>query len=170
MNLNAGRWGKKSLPDLNQERSNHAALGLGEQVFVACGACQNGELSSVEMLRLGAKAWELIDIPDLSPRTNPVFSQITSFNICILGGKGENYKLDGVIMNAKTGAVVTKIEPKLYPMEIQQINFKCYSQSFQLSEGVIGFLVKTSKLNAVRFMFYNQADDTIKTILNYGTY
>ena len=38
------------------------------------------------MLRLGAEAWVLIDIPALTPRANPIFSQIDANNISILGG------------------------------------------------------------------------------------
>jgi len=45
-------------------------------------------LSSIEMLRMGAQAWELIVIPELTPRINPVFSQIDFNSIAILGGSG----------------------------------------------------------------------------------
>ena len=38
------------------------------------------------MLWLKAEAWELINIPYLTPRESPIFSQIDGSNICILGG------------------------------------------------------------------------------------
>jgi len=71
-----------------------------------------GWLRSVEMLRLGAQAWVLIDIPDLTPRILPIISQIDSENIAILGGSGD-YKClsDGVLLNAETAAVVKVIRP-----------------------------------------------------------
>ena len=88
MDLETELWQQKKLPDLNTARSDHSALGLGvDQVYVACGNGGDGYLKSVEMLRLGANFWELIDIPDLTPRFRPVFSQIDDANnIAILGG------------------------------------------------------------------------------------
>ena len=59
---------------------------LGKQVYVACGHDGNKLLASVEMLRLGAQAWALINIPDLEPRVYPIISQIDAKNIAILGG------------------------------------------------------------------------------------
>ena len=58
----------------------------GDQVYVACGSDEDDNpLGSVEMFRLEAQAWELIDIPDLTPRYLPVLVQIDA-SICILGG------------------------------------------------------------------------------------
>ena len=87
MDLHTDRWQQKhSVPDLNIARCSHASLGLDQQVYVACGLGDDGFLASVEMLRLGARVWELIDIPDLELRQLPIFAQIDSSNICILGG------------------------------------------------------------------------------------
>ena len=61
-------------------------MSLGLQCYVAGGEGRGGYLASVEMLRLGAEAWVLIDIPDLKPRSFPILSQIDSENIAILGG------------------------------------------------------------------------------------
>ena len=75
------------MPDLKIARRNHSSLGRQDQVYVACGVSDGiVPLSSVEMLRLGADEWELIEIPDLAPRYRPILSQINSDNICILGG------------------------------------------------------------------------------------
>ena len=68
MDLKTDRWLKKSFPKLNKARSEHSALGIGEQCYIACGWGRRSYLNSVEMLRRGAEAWELIDIPDLKPR------------------------------------------------------------------------------------------------------
>ena len=92
MNLQTSKWGRNSLPDLNEARCHHSSCSFGgDQVYVACG---RGNviprnvipLTSVEMLRLGAQAWELINIPDLTLRTYPIISQIDFNNIVILGG------------------------------------------------------------------------------------
>ena len=88
MAVQTGRWQQKSFPDLNVARMNHASLGFANQCYVACGHADNDLLSSMEMLRLGAHEWELIDIPDLTPRHTPIIAQIDSNSICILGGIG----------------------------------------------------------------------------------
>ena len=73
--VQTGQWEQKSFPDLNIARKCHASMSLDKQCYVACGYGGGAKLlSSVEMLRLGAQAWELIEIPDLTPRFNPVFS------------------------------------------------------------------------------------------------
>ena len=81
---------------------------LGDAAYVACG--KNGlMLNSVERLGMGlsegseAQAWTIIDIPQLTPRSFPVFNQIGPDQLCILGG-GMFYveKSDGVILNVKT--------------------------------------------------------------------
>ena len=77
MPVATGKYQKQPMPDLNVARANHSSLGLAEQVFVACGKGENGiDLNSVEMLRLGEQAWSLIDLPELTPRRNPLFCQI----------------------------------------------------------------------------------------------
>ena len=78
------------------------------------------------MLRLGTQAWELIKIPDLTPRQQPVFSKIDSQNICILGGASPYYSRlsDGIILDGVTGAVVRLINPA------SDIRFQCFGQSY----------------------------------------
>ena len=51
----------------------HASMALGQNAYVACGEGYRGYLRSVEMLSLKAKTWELIDIPELTPRDIPIF-------------------------------------------------------------------------------------------------
>ena len=64
------------------------------------------------MLRLGAEAWVLIDMPGLSLRYAPILYQIDPDNICLLGGNGRRgYLKDGVLISAKTGALVRLIYP-----------------------------------------------------------
>ena len=74
--VQTGLWEQSSsIPDLNVARANHASMTLGKQVYVACGEGYGGNLlASVEIFRLGAEAWVLIEIPDLTPRGLPVFS------------------------------------------------------------------------------------------------
>ena len=69
-----GKWGRKSLPDLNVARAYHSSCSVTseDQVYVACGDGDGGYLASVEMLRPGAEAWVLIDIPDLTPTIFPI--------------------------------------------------------------------------------------------------
>ena len=87
--MQTGQWEQGSIPDLNIARRRHASMSLDKQVYVACGLGDDLEfLSSVEMLRLGAEAWMLIEIPDLTPRCDPVFSKLDSQSIAILGGYG----------------------------------------------------------------------------------
>ena len=87
MDVQTGKWQQKSLPSLNVARARHSSVSVQDQTFVACGRGDNSKtLSSVEMLRLGAEAWELIDIPNLTPRTKSILSQIDQNHICILGG------------------------------------------------------------------------------------
>ena len=69
--VKVGEWHWRSLPDLNVARSHHSSCSVTseDQVYVACGRGDGGKkLASVEMFRLGAEAWVLIDIPGLSPR------------------------------------------------------------------------------------------------------
>ena len=111
------------------------------------------------MLRLGAEAWELIDIPELTPRSGTILSQIDSNNIVILGGFNTiNYNdlSDGVVLNTQTGAVRV-IDP------ISENTFTCESQSFMKTAGEIVSLVKTSS-GEVHIICYNQADDAIYTL------
>ena len=89
MDLETEKWQHDSSPDLTIARSDHSSCSFGDQVYVACGYGADGNmLSSIEMLRMGAQAWELIVIPELTPRINPVFSQIDFNSIAILGGSG----------------------------------------------------------------------------------
>ena len=66
------------------------------------------------------------------------------------------------MLNAETAAVVKMIEPA------SDIKFDCSSQSFMKTPGVIVSLVRTSK-SEVHLISYNQAENTIKTINNYGS-
>ena len=73
MTVQTGRWEQRSsIPDLTVARFNHASMTIGKQAYIACGRGYCGVLSSVEMLRIGAEAWELIEIPDLKPRVSPI--------------------------------------------------------------------------------------------------
>ena len=113
-------------------------MSLYKQCYVACGVGDYEEyLSSVEMLRLGAQAWELIEIPDLTPRRIPIISQIDSQSIAILGGNKGLYVSNGVILNAKTATVIKVINPA------SDIKFTCESQSFMKTSGEIVSLVMT---------------------------
>ena len=123
--VQTGQWEQRSFPDLNIARYCHASMSLDKQVYVACGVGNDDEfLSSVEMLRLGAKAWELIKIPDFTNREYPIISQIDSQTIAILGGRGSIGYSSGVILNAETCAVVRLIDP------VSEIKFACSNQSF----------------------------------------
>ena len=90
LNLKTDKWYDESfLPDLKQNRAKHGSISLGEQTFVACGlgAWSDRYLRSVEVLRLAAKAWEYIEVPeDLTVRVHPILCPINDGNICILGG------------------------------------------------------------------------------------
>ena len=112
MQVAIGKWEKQPLPDLNVARYAHGSLGLADQVFVACGEGNNHpQLNSVEVLRLGEQAWSLVVLPDLTPRSIPLFCQINLDDLCILGGfSPSGMEKDGVILNHKTGTV-TKIDP-----------------------------------------------------------
>ena len=68
-----------------------------------------------------------------------------------------------MLLNAETCAVIKVINPA------SEIKFWCESQSFMKTPGEIISLVYTSK-DEVHLISYNQADDTIKTIHNYGEY
>lgn len=58
------------------------------------------------MFRLGARAWTIINVPGLTPRTKPVFSQIDSDHLCLLGGDvGMEYTKEAAILNHRTGVV-----------------------------------------------------------------
>ena len=64
----------------------------------------------------------------------------------------------------ETGAVVKKINPA------SEIKFVCRSQSYQKTSGEIISLVMTNyPKEEVHLISYNQADDTITTIRNYGS-
>ena len=71
MNLQTDNW--QLLPDLNIARKFHSSLGLQYQAYIVCGQKDNDEakLSSMEIFRPGAEAWELIDIPGFEPRMTP---------------------------------------------------------------------------------------------------
>lgn len=68
-------------------------------------------MSSVEVLRKGAQAWSLIELPILSPRASPVFCQLDRNNLILLGGfspprEQDHYMhKDGIIFNQNTGEV-----------------------------------------------------------------
>ena len=66
-----------------------------------------------------------------------------------------------MLLNAKTAAVVRVINPA------SEIKFDCFSQSFMRTPGEIVSLVKTSELE-VQMICYNQADNKVTTIHNYG--
>ena len=68
------QWEKRSFPDLNVARHSHVSMTLDKQCYVACGNDGSELLRSIEMLRLGAQAWELIAIPELTPRRYPILS------------------------------------------------------------------------------------------------
>ena len=73
------------------------------------------------------------------------------------------YPSDGVVLNAETCAVIKVIDLA------SEIKFECYSQSFMKTPGEIVSLVMTSKME-VCMICYNQAEDTITTIHNYGRF
>ena len=122
MDVQTGKWQEQSFPTLlNIGRFYHSSMSLRDQTFVACGYSKNGcLLQSVEMLWLGEEAWELINIPALTPRINPIFAQLDAANIAILDGFS-GYEINGVILNAKTLAVVKNINPT------SEITLNCYS-------------------------------------------
>lgn len=69
MDVQSGCWEQKLHPALKVARWNHSMMALGQQCYVACGTFGPlGPLSSIEMIRLGVRKWELIKIPDLTPR------------------------------------------------------------------------------------------------------
>ena len=68
-----------------------------------------------------------------------------------------------MILHAETAAVVRVINPA------SDIKFDCSSQSFMRTPGEIVSLVETSECE-VQMICYNQAEDTITTIHNYGHY
>ena len=106
------QWEQGSNPNLNVARHAHTSMSLGKQCYVACGRGDGGYLASVEMLRLGVQAWELINIPDFTPRKCPVLSKLDTQSIAILGGLDGGYpRSDGVVFNAETAAVVRQINP-----------------------------------------------------------
>ena len=131
MDLKTQRWQEEPFLPLNVTRYLHASLGLGNQAYVACGTDKfMTYLRSVEMLRIGAQAWDLIDVQNLKPRTSPILCHIDGYiKICILGG-GTGYLKpvlrNGVILNAKTCSVVKYINNPIWQMG----GFACYSQSF----------------------------------------
>ena len=133
-----GKLQESSLPALNVARLNHSSMALGDQAYVACGLSRRMPLSSMETLRRGAQAWELIDIPNLSPRWFPVLCQIDFNKICILGGGNHERYSDGVVLNAKTCNVVRQISPD------SEWGFDCASESFMTTEGEIVALVRSS--------------------------
>ena len=73
--MQTGQWEQRSFPDLTVARHSHASMTLDKQCYVACGMGMRyglKKLSSVEMLRIGAEAWVLIEIPDLTPKIWPI--------------------------------------------------------------------------------------------------
>ena len=90
--LDTTRWKWEQLPDLNIARFLHSSTSLGEATYVACGVEDNlRRLHSVERLSMVSgsaetQAWTIINIPQLTPRWYPVFSQIGPDQLCILGG------------------------------------------------------------------------------------
>ena len=65
---------------------------------------------------------------------------------------------DGVILDAKTGAVVRLIKPT------SDITFWCYGQSFMRHSGKILSMVKTFSEDEVQLICYDQAENHITTI------
>ena len=161
-------WEWAALPDLNIARCNHSSTSLGDATYVACGySDENLYLNSVERLEMGgsaeSQAWSLIDMPQLTPRNYPVFSQIGPDQLCILGGEGYRhgwYISDGVILNVKTQEV-TVINPA------SEIEFECRSESFMEKQGLLLSLVCDSG-SIVHLMRYCQADNTITSVHNYS--
>ena len=131
---------------------------------MACGIGTNGSLlSSVELFKLGAQAWVLIYLPDLTPRTIPVFCQLDSEQLVVLGGD-VGFGLwgnSGAILNSKSGAVVRQIDPAC------EIKFYCRSQSYMQEPGLVLSLVLTKRLE-VHLIHYNQATISISTFSNFG--
>ena len=111
---------------------------------------------------MGALAWDLINIPDFTPGTLPILSPLNQQHICILGrgGGSQDYK-DGVILDANTGAGVRRIEPA------SDITFTCEGQSYIQKPNKLVSLVINRKTE-VYLVCYNQTDDSISTIRNYG--
>ena len=68
---------------------------------------------------------------------------------------------NGVLLNSQTCAIVKMIDPA------SDIKFFCRSQSFMRTSGEIVSLVATRSIE-VCMICYNQAEDTITTIHNYG--
>ena len=81
-----------------------------------------------------------------------------------MGGSSAGYTKysNGVVLNAETG-VVRQIEPSC------EITFACYGQSFQKTSGEIVSLVETPGGVFLRMICYNQADDKVTTIKNFGS-
>ena len=66
------------------------------------------------------------------------------------------------MLNAKTCAVIRVIDP------VSELKFFCVGQSFMKIPGDLVSLVYTSRPMEVQMICYNQAEDTITTIHNYG--
>ena len=74
-----------------------------------------------------------------------------------------------MIINAETCAVVKKIDPVadcyVYP---HNYSFYCCSQSIMKTSGEMISLVFSYWHKEVRLFSYNQADETLTTVRNYG--
>ena len=170
MDVQTDSWRKDISPALNVARRYLTSCAMGQQVYVACGLADEA-LSSVEILRQGAVAWELIEIPDFLPRWDALFCQIDESNLVILGGiygcEGRS-RSSGVVLNAQSCALVKHIDPA------SDCEFYCKGQTAQRTAGQVVALVNASVspfvrgCRSLRMISYNQATDTVTTVLNYG--
>jgi len=69
-----------------------------------------------------------------------------------------------VLLNAETAAVVRVIDP------VSEVKFIPVGQSFMKTPGEIVSLVRTSRPYEVQMICYNQADNKVTTIHNYGSF
>lgn len=68
---------------------------------------------------------------------------------------------DGVILDAKTGAIVKLIDPT------SEISFACTGQSYKKKLGYSLSLVVTDSME-VQIICYNHAENSITTVHSYG--
>ena len=82
---------------MNVGRYSHSTTLIDGTIYVV-GGFNDGYLSSVELLNVKTEGstWSIFDLPDFTPRTDPLVRRLSSTKLLIAGGFNEGQNLRDV--------------------------------------------------------------------------
>ena len=147
-----------AMPNLNEPRVDHAACSSDRHTFVFGGVDRKNKFkNSLEMLCLRTleeqaenrrARWISIDLPDLQVNSKPLMVALNSQELVIIGGMGNRWNHDGIILDIYSGVVKSRknfefrLESESQSIITEQGKIQTLTQSDMLLLGLVEISVQ----------------------------